>query len=154
MGSLQYISNLLKCLHTNFQFPKYGLCMYKNVVFRAWGPFCYPQELPLGPPQISYGKESLKHTILQYMNSSNPKSQLAISKDVDFMAQGWFWYPQGMPLGGPGAPKVWNLSDIPFVSLSTASIQNFSFLSPKIWILRPRGSFSIPRGCPWGPRSP
>ena len=59
-----------------------------------------------------------------------------------------------MPLGGPGTPKVWNRSDIPFVSLSTANLQNFSFLSLKIWILRPRGGFSIPRGAPGGPRGP
>ena len=55
-----------------------------------------------------------------------------------------------MPLGGLGAPKIWNLSSIQFVSLSTASIPNFSFLSPKIWILQPRGGFSSPRGFPWG----
>ena len=34
--------------------------------------------------------------------------------------------------GGLEAPKVWNLPGIHFVSLSIASIQNFSFLSPKI----------------------
>ena len=40
--------------------------------------------------------------------------------------------PLGDAPGDPGAPKVWNLSGIQFVSLSTASIPNFSFLSPKI----------------------
>ena len=42
MGSLQYISNLFECLHTNFYFPKYGLCMYKNVVFKGLGAVLVP----------------------------------------------------------------------------------------------------------------
>ena len=47
--------------------------------------------------------ESLKNTILQYINCIYPKFQLAISKNVDFMVSGWLfgcWGPLGAPPGG------------------------------------------------------
>ena len=47
-----------------------------------------------------------------------------------------------MPLGGPRGSKVWNLSGIQFKSLSTTCLPTFSFLSPIMLILWPRGCFS------------
>ena len=150
MDSLKHtILQYLNCSN-----PKLQLTISKNVDFMAQGWFWHPQGMPLGGPRSPYGIESLQHTICKSFYCQHTKLWLPVSKNKDFATQGWFKYPQGMPLGGPGTPKVWNRSDIPFVSLSTANLQNISFLSLKIWNLRPRGGFSTPRDAPGGPQRP
>ena len=89
-----------------------------------------------------------------HFNWKHLKFQLPISKDMDFMAQGWLWYPLGLPLGKLRALKLWKFTSIQLLNWSTSYIPNFRLPSLKIWLSRPRGSFSTPRDCPWMPPEP
>ena len=89
-----------------------------------------------------------------HFNWKHLKFQLPISKDMDFMAQGWLWYPLGLPLGKHRALKLWKFTSIQLLNWSTAYIPNFKLPSLKIWLSWPRGGFSAPRDCPWMPQEP